>query len=300
MGPPVGGDVLTKASMRGDAANNQGNSRGGESFLVTSAFCGPVYDGPVQESRADHNLADEVRAKGYAVTDRQVRRWRQEDVLPPTVVRRLGRGRGTESSYPDEALDVALGLAQALDEDRNLHRAVLVAFIRGAEVGDEALRRAYRTTCSDFAEKMRSAILKGRLPEVRFRRLKRGPGRPRAQEAGKQKAMVHAVFDVALGRKHDPGQVRAFLDVMGLGRADLDAMDLDDLTEAEISSAVEMANLTVVSSLVQGATRAELEAARDRLNSLRGPSDGVWADIEAAMCAPLLIQLARAGLLDST
>lgn len=248
----------------------------------------------MQESRADHDLAEAVQAKGYPVTGRQVRRWRQEDVLPPTEVRRLGGQKGAEARYPDSALDVALGLAQALDEDRNLHRAVLVAFVRGVDVGDKALRRAYRETCSTMADKLRDLSEKGRLPEVRFRRFKRGPGRPPANEAGRHEAMAKAMCQVVLGREHDSDQLRTFLDAMGLTSG-------AELDETEIVRVAELATLTTVSALASKATRAELDTARDRLNSLRGGAGSdSWVDLEAAMSAPFLTLPAWAGVFAPT
>jgi hypothetical protein len=118
----------------------------------------------VQESRADIDLAATVTAGGKPVTARQVRRWRQEDVLPPTSVVRGGRGRNV-ASYPEGTAEIALGMALALDDAGQdglgrwllAHRATLIAFARGVAVREEGARSAYGKVFAGLVERIKVA-----------------------------------------------------------------------------------------------------------------------------------------------
>lgn len=214
----------------------------------------------MQESRADVDLAESVTAKGQPVTARQIRSWREAGVLPPATVRSLGRGRGREVTYPSDAIDVALGMAQALDEDRNLHRAVLIAFARGVGVGDDALSRAYRQTNMTMREGLRSALTKGKVPEIGLASLKRRRGRP-PKDAAKYDQMVEAVIAVALGQEHDPKGLRSLLEATFPAAANLSDADLD---QAALSM-----QFIALADYAAKAGRRKLDEARDLLVKLR-------------------------------
>lgn len=102
---------------------------------------------------ADHGRAD------LAVTPEQVVRWRQVADAMPVVGPRRG-GRGQRAHYLPTAPAAAAGIALALDEDRNLDRAVVAAFGSGAPVAEGGLRSAAGHVLRDAEEKFRTAYSK--------------------------------------------------------------------------------------------------------------------------------------------
>lgn len=95
----------------------------------------------------DEQLAAQVRARGFTFTARDARYLRARDVfeLPP-VSRRKG-GKGRQTVYPPEAVDVACAIETAKSHPnyrRRFGRAVLIAWADGAPVGTVALRRAFK------------------------------------------------------------------------------------------------------------------------------------------------------------
>lgn len=224
----------------------------------------------MQESRADLDLAEAVQAKGHQVNARQIRRWRAAGVLPPTTVRSLGRGRGTEAGYPDGALDIALGFAQALDDAGAngrwvlLHRAVLIAFVRGVDVGDYALEQAYRQMQATMTETLRWALEDGRVPVISFAGVKRPRGRP-AKDAPLYRDLVEAVTAVVLGQEHNHDHLRRFLVEAGLPAQHL--TDTDLVTLGRHCNFIDVCGLGA--EVVKSGERARLEDARDFLLRLR-------------------------------
>jgi hypothetical protein len=188
------------------------------------------------------------------------------------TIRGLGRGRGTEAGYPDGALDVALGFAQALDDAGAngrwalLHRAVLIAFVRGVDVGDHALEQAYRQMQATMTETLRWALEEdGRVPAISLGLAKRPRGRP-GKDAPRYDDLVEAVIAVVLGRKHDSDHLRRFLVEAGLPAA-------QDLTDTDLDNLGRHCNFTDVYGLaaevVKSGGRARLEDVRDFLLRLR-------------------------------
>jgi hypothetical protein len=84
-------------------------------------------------------LADQDGAD-LSVSPVQLVRWRKVDAIPVSGPRRGGRGQ--RAHYLPTAPAAAAALALALDDDRNLDRAVLAAFGAGAPIPDEGVRAA--------------------------------------------------------------------------------------------------------------------------------------------------------------
>ncbi len=119
--------------------------------------------GPVETTEDDARvaklatglLADQGRPD-LSVTAEQVVRWRQiADAIPVAGPRRGGRGQ--RAHYLPTAPAAAAGIALALDEDRNLDRAVIAAFGSGAPVAEGGLRSAAGHVLRDAEEKFRRA-----------------------------------------------------------------------------------------------------------------------------------------------
>ena len=100
-------------------------------------------------------LADQGRAD-LSVSPEQLMRWRQvADAIPVQGSRRGGRGQRVH--YLPTAPAAAAALAVALDTDRNLDRAVLAAFGRGAPITDEGVRAAAKRYLREIENKARQA-----------------------------------------------------------------------------------------------------------------------------------------------
>jgi hypothetical protein len=110
-------------------------------------------------SRADRQLAIEATDSGYPTTAEQVRYLGERRSIPPSKVVRRGRGV-TESKYPPGALAVLLALRQAMaDEPARHYRALVLAWVRGAAVPDEALRPALLRMVDD-ADQLAQGVVK--------------------------------------------------------------------------------------------------------------------------------------------
>jgi hypothetical protein len=117
----------------------------------------------VQATESDEVLATAATAllveqgrPALSVSGQQVVRWRQADLLPVLSDRRAGRSRQTVYSKP-AAVVVANELALALDLVRDLDRAALIAFARGAPVPEAGLVSSYVHYLQDAETKARLA-----------------------------------------------------------------------------------------------------------------------------------------------
>ncbi len=131
-------------------------------------------------SQADAALADAANKRGARIgreelTPVQIDSWEERGAIEGKTWRHPGRpAGGSEVSYDDEAaVDVAVGLAEALDQNpRSFNRAVLVVAGRQLLVGTKALRIALRGTYKElgtFLSKARKNGSRLRLPSGVFR-----------------------------------------------------------------------------------------------------------------------------------
>jgi hypothetical protein len=95
-------------------------------------------------SRADKRLIAALARRDIDVSDTQLERWRQAGLLQSPVRHGLGRGRGSTSEYPPDAVDQAAELSALVRRGQPMERVALMMFARGRWVRPDALRDAYR------------------------------------------------------------------------------------------------------------------------------------------------------------
>jgi hypothetical protein len=108
-------------------------------------------------SRADVDLMVELEKLGVFVSPYQLERWRLAGYLPKPVRRGLGRGPGSTSRYPDEALPMAVVLACKTGQRRSTKAAVLELFMEGFPFQEKAVRAALLWVL-DRAERERKRV----------------------------------------------------------------------------------------------------------------------------------------------
>lgn len=129
----------------------------------------PVGDQP---SQAAEELATQATAAGCPTTASQVEELTKRRILPSPLVPRRGRGV-TTSVYPPDALGtlIAVRKAKAIKGFRQLRRAVVLAWLGGADIRDEGLT----TALLDVIDEVHLGMTNGfprkhvrRNPEARF------------------------------------------------------------------------------------------------------------------------------------
>lgn len=93
-------------------------------------------------SRADAALIEALADGGQSVSPYQLERWRKAGLLPRPVRKGLGRGAGSVSTYPEEALATARVLAVLAGQGRSVHLAALGLYVADLPVEESALRAA--------------------------------------------------------------------------------------------------------------------------------------------------------------
>jgi hypothetical protein len=101
-------------------------------------------------SRADRQLIAALKRRNIDVSATQLERWRQAGVLQAPVWHGLGRGRGSVSEYPPEAVEQAAELAGLVRRGRPMETVALMMFGRGRWVREDMLRDAYRRELDDL------------------------------------------------------------------------------------------------------------------------------------------------------
>jgi hypothetical protein len=99
---------------------------------------------PVPTNRATEADQEVVASSGVGV--RRFQTWRRLGLVPGPVVQRLGRGRGTQSTYPEGTADRVAEIAALVDRARSLHTVVLGVFGTGRTPTERAVRDAYAWT----------------------------------------------------------------------------------------------------------------------------------------------------------
>ncbi len=208
-------------------------------------------------SRADQALAQEVTALiGRPVSARQVRRWRQDGLLPAPAVHRGGRGLSV-AVYPRGAADVAAGVAQALADDRNLDRATLISFARKVGVGEKAVRRAYERVFTAEAKRLRKkqAVV--------------SPG----------DLVASTVLRLALGEQAPDGGIAAVAREKGIDKMLVDDGLLSgEAADPELHAALDAVGFAHLAGTLADAEWVEVVAARDVVTMMR---DGTLSGLPA-------------------
>ena len=94
---------------------------------------------------ADSLLIAHARQEGQEVTERQLKRWRAERLLPHRTIHGKGRGRGVVGADPPGLGPQVVAVSRALASDRNVHRAALRLWYAGWEIPTELVRRQLTT-----------------------------------------------------------------------------------------------------------------------------------------------------------
>jgi hypothetical protein len=93
-------------------------------------------------SHSDVTLIDELAARRVRVSPYQLERWRSAGLLPSSIRHGLGRGSGSVSCYPPEALPLAMVLGSWTGQGKSLHAAAVALFMYRFPVSENALRNA--------------------------------------------------------------------------------------------------------------------------------------------------------------
>lgn len=110
-----------------------------------------VRTGP---SAADVALLDRLQSEGHPTSPAQLERWRNAGVLPANTRTYLGRGKGSVSSFTDEAFEIAAAMSMVARRGRSLNETVLRIFTvdprhcdlfePSLPIGEKAIRKALR------------------------------------------------------------------------------------------------------------------------------------------------------------
>jgi hypothetical protein len=137
------------------------------------------------------------------VSDAQVLKWRRDYDAVPVIGDRKG-GRARTVQYAPEAPEVVAAIAVALDNDRNMDRAILDVFGRGISgIPEKAVKRSYRSHLSDAENGVRRAWTKRGLPRSDVPRSLRFPFKG-SRKAGSS-LVTDAVLAVLLGKSPAAG-----------------------------------------------------------------------------------------------
>ena len=91
-----------------------------------------------EESRGD--LVRAAAAEGFHVTPTQLRQWQQAGYLPQPRQRGLGRGKGSETVYPDGSIEQLLVICRALKKKRRRGEATWALWWRGSPIPEKLVR----------------------------------------------------------------------------------------------------------------------------------------------------------------
>jgi hypothetical protein len=108
-----------------------------------------------QTSQADLLLIAELAASGIDVSPYKLERWRQAGQLPKPVRHGAGRGKGSTSRYPPEAVEIAAALAQVGAQGRSRHLGTLTLFRVGLGVSEQSVRDALAWAMADSYRRVR-------------------------------------------------------------------------------------------------------------------------------------------------
>jgi hypothetical protein len=215
-------------------------------------------------SQADRRLIAELAAVGVEVGPRQLERWRQHGLLA-TVRHGRGRGRGSQSCYPDGTVDLVTELVELLARRRSLNDAVLVLFRRGRPLSTAVIRRAYldylAAAQKEFARMFARAGEPNALAQVR--RSKEGRALLRGlRQAGIAEGEIFAIVGaITSGSDDGTNPVVSLLAAGGFMR--MAAELLDDETMQALRELFHGFGLAAMTTAVTAAEAVDLERMRD-------------------------------------
>ena len=240
----------------------------------------PVY-------KADREVIEECRTRGYEISARQLERWRS--LLPDRVVEYEEGLRGSRSVNPPGYVDQVIAIAEALKSGLPMREVPLALFLREFPVELGVLRSAYldilgrvrrvfdtfnagtRPDATDSADQLDAVAA-----HMAARARRSGTGRrweARARQAIRQRqiqaesarTLLSGVLSAALigpfaGSQATSEGIAEVLEVFGLN---------DGQDPQQVASTLAAMNLDAITRVVQTATMDQWTAARTDLNEMR-------------------------------
>ena len=274
-------------------------------------------------SEAEIRLSEHISARGVKATPRQLERWRGWGYLEQLERRGLGRGQGSVSLSPDEAMvERGAEVAALVAEGLSRTEVGLVLFARRRPLPAKTVRDIYRDAFEGLLDAVEREAREGEstmdtLGRLAVRYARRPPDERSATWKRRLRArgndatsFADAVYALMVGAF--TGQVTS---PEGLGLAAA-AGGLTELWDATAEAAARLAEVIAhndVHSLiarVRDAEMRDLDMARDDLLGLRAmgaalatvlPDEGLgrasrelaaMSDHQVALCAPMLAALA--------
>lgn len=270
----------------------------------------------VVRSRADAELIEQAREHGVNPTPRQLKRWRDEGLLPKPLRSWLGRGRGSVSEYPVEALPRVVVLASLSRLAREPVQATLLLFAIGDWADEVRLKRSHHAWLQQRDHKLagrvgsRDPLALAEAVTARayhgFRRTEMGRqwlvrlnGRDESAGAILQSVMTTVVMLARFGEASSDDALDEVLAATGLDEA-LEESAHNGGGDADPSRVREQMKITIkalalgaLEQTFQNAPLARLEDARDAVRAiaaiLGGLTEESWLRLPLCRLIPLAV-----------
>jgi hypothetical protein len=193
-------------------------------------------------------------ALGYPVSAAQLARWHRAGLLPRPRQRPLGRGRGTETSYPSGTSVQVVALCQIKEEEHRLDRVAFRLWWEGFPVETAVIRSQLAATMGPLEDEIRKAAGSEGVSALSGV-MRRSLGRRRMQ------AMISEVSAAAADSNPAPALIS--WELMMSSPPSLD--DLADLIAQAMAARLAGAP---IASLISRASDEDLVLARDRSRSM--------------------------------
>ena len=106
-------------------------------------------------------VIERASALGYDVSEDQLARWHRAGLLPRPRQRPLGRGRGTETTYPHGTSVQVVAVCQIKDEERRLGRVAFRLWWDGFDVDLAVIREQLASVMRPIEDEIRKAATGG-------------------------------------------------------------------------------------------------------------------------------------------
>lgn len=159
-------------------------------------------EGSGGEKESLSEVLERAEAAGYAVSERQLKRWRDEGLVPSPDKVGLGRGKGTVALYPPGTARRVIEIARALEEERSLGRAAWHLWFQGL-VPTDLVRRGMTGVIAERGQQLAEAWAQFEAGD---------PGNPIDRESRGEGLDELSDFRRAAGSDVFSGLVRLFLE----------------------------------------------------------------------------------------
>lgn len=222
-------------------------------------------------SLADQELLAAAAAAGQVVTPFQLERWRRQGLVPRNSRRGLGRGRGTVSTVPDDALPRLLTVARSARQGQRLiGGAVFLRLASGQPVTDKELRAA-------LLQCLRSLSRRFGLDEPGDFGWQTRYNRARAVRLGSASNVLDMVLNdgdiVPTEADGDNLSVVAWVQALA---GDVDGVDCEDLVQAMAASA--------------GWPQADVEGVMSEIRAIETEGKDLVSILVSEMSIPVLLE----------